>query len=36
VTRALQQTYRALVTGDHSRSREWLDYVQETSRSAIR
>jgi branched-chain amino acid aminotransferase len=28
VTRSLQQAYKALVTGDHSRSREWLDYVQ--------
>ncbi len=27
VTRALQQAYSALVTGDHSRSVEWLDYV---------
>ena len=35
VTRALQQAYRMLVTGDHSRSQEWLDYVQEASRSAI-
>jgi len=35
VTGALQQAYRALVTGDHPRSVEWLDYVQPTSRSAI-
>jgi branched-chain amino acid aminotransferase len=35
VTRSLQQAYKALVTGDHSRSRDWLDYVHETSRSAI-
>ncbi|MGH9314330.1 MAG: branched-chain amino acid transaminase [Vicinamibacterales bacterium] len=35
VTRALQQAYRALVTGDHPRSVEWLDYVQQTSRSVI-
>jgi branched-chain amino acid aminotransferase len=27
VTRALQQSYAALVSGDHSRSEEWLDYV---------
>ncbi|HEX2340608.1 MAG TPA: branched-chain amino acid transaminase [Vicinamibacterales bacterium] len=27
VTRALQQSYTSLVTGDHSRSEEWLDYV---------
>lgn len=34
VTRALQNAYHAVVTGDHSRSREWLDYLH-PSRSAI-
>jgi branched-chain amino acid aminotransferase len=32
VTRALQQAYHAAVTGGHSRSREWLDYVSPVTR----